>query len=306
LITPAIRSDGAIRRFVVHTAHETRDQGRVVRAVSFHEAALAYAEAWRPIPDAGGTIRLSLTDLDSGEQQDATIDVARPGVTDLQARRARLELRAAARTEPPPGAERFRLDAVEPLVIATAKPQPRDYRQLAMNAAALLAVLIVSFLVVNRFARDRFTEAPWQEPGAVAQQPAPRLTAAAALLRPPAQPSSAPVAAPAAPAAGQPAGYVAPRQASRRTTVRNIPMDQLGPPPPNVSVTQPLEIPPAEAVGAATPAASASPPEGPAEPLIVRRSGEGGALGSPGRPEGTPSDDLTDRLNQALEAPSTP
>ncbi|HEX2559562.1 DUF5961 family protein, partial [Phenylobacterium sp.] len=294
MITPAIRSDGATRRFVVHTARETRDQGRVVRAASFHEAALAYAEAWRPIPDANGAIRLSLTDLDSGEQQDATIDVARPGVADLQARRARLELRAAARSEPPPGAERFRVDPVEPLVIAAAKAQPRDYRQLAMNGAALLAVLVVTFLVANRFTRERLTHAPWEQPGAVAEQPGRRLTAATALLRPQVQPSAAQPsgATPAGPVVGRQSGYFAPRQAAGSTTARNIPMDQLAAPSPDVSLAEPLDIPPAEAVGSASPAeAAADPAEAPPEPLVVRRSGEADVLGSRSGPDGPPSDD---------------
>lgn len=305
---PAIRSDGGVRRFVVHTAHETRDQGRVVRAPGFHEAALAYAEAWRPIPDANGAVRLSLTDLDSGEQQDATIDVARPGVADLQARRTRLELRAAARNEPP-GAERFRVDAVEPFMIPIAKAPPRDYRQLAMNAAALLAVLVVTFLVANQFTRERLTRAPWEQPGAVAEQPARRLTAAAALLRPQAEPSAAqpPAAAPAAPGGSRASGYFAPRQAAPgAATVRNIPMDQLAPPPPDVSPAASLEIPPVEAVGSTAPAEAAAPPAAASEPLVVRRAGDEDVLGSRSSPEGPPSDDLTERLNQALEAPSSP
>lgn len=301
MITPTIRSDGATRRFVVHAAHQTREQGRVVRAASFHEAALAYAEAWRPVPDAFGVIQLSLTDLDSGEHQDATIDVARPGVADLQVRRERLELRAVGRTGPP-GAERFRVDPVEPFVISTAKPRPRDYRQLAINAAALLSVLVVTFLVVSQLTRERFSRAPWEQEGVVAEQPPKRLTAATALLRPPAQPQGPAAAPAAAPSAQTTAAYAPPSPANRASTVRNIPMDELGPATPQVTVSGALDIPAVETSPTAEPPAEAVSPA----PLIVRRGGEEDALGSPTGPEESPSDEITKRLNQALEAPSAP
>ncbi|HEY9219412.1 MAG TPA: DUF5961 family protein, partial [Phenylobacterium sp.] len=80
---PATRSDGATRRFVVHPSEQSRDRGRVVRAPTFHDAALAFAETYRPVPGPDGTIELTLTDLDTGEQQVATIEVARPGLADL-------------------------------------------------------------------------------------------------------------------------------------------------------------------------------------------------------------------------------
>ncbi|MFC3079196.1 DUF5961 family protein, partial [Phenylobacterium terrae] len=258
---PTTRSDGGLRRFVVHTAHETRDRGKVVRAPDFDEAALAFAEAWRPVPDADGAVRLVLTDLDSGERQETVIDVARPGVSDLQVRRARLEARAAIRTETPPGAERFAIGPISRAEPPMAHAKTPDLRRWMVNAAAALAVILVAAIVITQLIRDRMSQAPWSEAVAPAQPAAPAeetLRLRAAVLQ--TSPSPAPAAA--SPEAAQPAAAPAARPSSGARSLAAArpaaprPVQPVDPgdgfltlPAPDIA-PEPLELPAAEPAAA--------------------------------------------------------
>lgn len=264
MVNPGNRGDGGLRRYVVHAAHEGRERGRVVRAPNFREAALAYAEAWRPMPDPDGAVRLVVTDLDTGERQEAAVDVVRPGIADLQMRRVGLEAQAAQRAEAPPGAERF---AIGPIVRPERPPRrpagTRDLRRSLTNAAAILAVALVAGPLIVLLARER-SRPPWVEAEAPAPAPAAEPDATqlrAAVLTP----------SPAEPAAAEPSAALAPPapRPSPRGTAPVPPSTADGfltLPPPEVTPA-PLELPDTGAEAAPGPAEPSlpSPAETPLE-----------------------------------------
>lgn len=268
MINPSIRSEGGLRRFIVHAAHESRDRGKVVRAPGFEEAALAFAEAWRPTLDATGAVRLVLTDLDTGERQEAAIEVARPGVADLQVRRARYEARAAGRPETPPGAERFAIGpltpAEAPMAGTRTRPKTFDMRRLLINAAAVLVVALVAAAVATQLIRDRMSRTPWTEAGGpetpAAPPPGPPALRAAVLQpepapAPPATPPPATVAARSRPVPRRPAPAA---PAPPDDGLLSLPAPQVAP--------EPLELPgpaaPEPTAPAPEPATEAAPPAG--------------------------------------------
>lgn len=264
MVNPAIRSEGGARRFVVHAAHEGRDRGKVVRATGFEAAALAFAETWRPTPDPEGAVHLVLTDLDSGERQEAAVDVARPGVVDLQIRRARLEARVARRPETPPGSERFAIGPITTAEPPMAHAKTPDLRRWLVSAAAGLAVALVAAALVTLLVRDRMSHAPWVDAAAPAPTARPALPSAeaprlrAAVLQPAADPAAIPPEAP--PRAAAPA-----RPAPRRTAAVAPGDGVLALPAPDIA-PEPLVLPPPDAplqvpAQAVDPAADAARPE---------------------------------------------
>ena len=56
----------ALRRFLVHAAHEGRHRGHAVEGASFEDAAVAFVEAWSPEVDAEGEVSVVVVDPEDG------------------------------------------------------------------------------------------------------------------------------------------------------------------------------------------------------------------------------------------------
>ena len=64
------------RQFCVRGVAETAQRARLVEGLTFEDAALHFVEDHHPAPDADDEVSLYVEDVETGEQQCFTIDLA--------------------------------------------------------------------------------------------------------------------------------------------------------------------------------------------------------------------------------------